>query len=295
MVQCIDICIGISAKIRNAYSFLSHNYNFPGVSGEESRSDRGNLISEVPVGGVEDQIDEIVLVGFSRGAFTVQCLASLIAEIGLLHKDSLQHLRHLFTVWANQEVRTLVSGKKPLKDWMKEYLPNLDSAQELRRQKVVSIKACAVWDTVSSLGLPTPQISPRPLAFVGKTVPSLIKNAFQALALNESRRHFKPTVWENSITGCANVKQCWFLGSHSDVGGGNKDSGLAAVSFIWMVSQLKKLGITFENLTPADFLMIDYLNLTHDINAVLGTVKSSWKLDTGISAQGRFILFKKVN
>jgi uncharacterized protein (DUF2235 family) len=53
---------GISAKIRNAYSFLSHNYNF-------------------------DVLDEIVLVGFSRGAFAVQCLASFISQTGLLQKQ----------------------------------------------------------------------------------------------------------------------------------------------------------------------------------------------------------------
>ncbi|KAI0192355.1 hypothetical protein EV127DRAFT_302847, partial [Xylaria flabelliformis] len=68
---------GISTKIRNAHSFLSHNYNF----------DDGN--------------DEIFLIGFSRGAFTVQCLAWLISQTGLFHKRYLYCLRGLFTLWAN--------------------------------------------------------------------------------------------------------------------------------------------------------------------------------------------------
>jgi len=59
---------GISAKIRNAYSFLSHNYNFDNFDRPE---------------------DEIVLVGFSRGAFTAQCLASFLSDAGLLRR---QHL-----------------------------------------------------------------------------------------------------------------------------------------------------------------------------------------------------------
>jgi hypothetical protein len=37
------------------------------------------------------------------------------------------------------------------------------------------------------------------------------------------------------------LKQCWFLGSHSEVGGGNKKLGLANISLAWMLAQLKDL------------------------------------------------------
>ena len=69
---------GISAKIRNAYSFLSHNYNFEPTHGRD--------------------FDEIVLVGFSRGAFAVQCLASFVSDTGLLERQHLYYLRGLFTL-----------------------------------------------------------------------------------------------------------------------------------------------------------------------------------------------------
>ncbi|KAM0271865.1 hypothetical protein ACHAQH_008965 [Verticillium albo-atrum] len=279
---------GISAKIKNAYSFLSHNYTFPDMEvRSEVSGDNKIKQNEGDKDNAAGQVDEIFLVGFSRGAFTVQCLASLIAEIGLLRKDSLQYLRHLFTLWANKELRTLVSGEKPLKNWLRDHLPNLDTADEVRRQKIVKIKACAVWDTVSALGLPLPQVSPRPLAFVGRTVPSVVENAFQALALNESRHHFKPCVWEDLGAGCPNVKQCWFLGSHADVGGGNKDYGLAAISFIWIVSQLKGLGVDLDMRTLPDFLMPDYMKWENRVNDFLGTVKSRMKLDTRVSVEGK--------
>lgn len=189
---------GISAKIRNAYSFISHNHNF------------------------DHDRNEIFLVGFSRGAFTVQCLASLISAIGLLKKEHLQYLRSLFTLWAKQKFGTLAPDSGNPNSLSTSLNENLESLEVLGVVKRVRIRACAVWDTVSALGLPTPQLSPRPLSFVGKTVPGAVDHAFQAIALNESRRHFKPCVWEFKESGRTNVKQCWFLGSHGDVGGAIK-------------------------------------------------------------------------
>jgi hypothetical protein len=106
----------------------------------------------------------------------------------------------------------------------------------------VRIKVCAVWDTVGSLGFPMPGPIPqrvsKKLAFVNSTLSENIENAFQALALNERRKHFQPTVWKsNSKT---ELRQCWFLGSHSDVGGGNEDTGLTNLALVWMIAQLNE-------------------------------------------------------
>jgi len=62
--------------------------------------------------------------------------------------------------------------------------------------------------------------------------------AIQALALNERRKAFQPTVWRADPG--TDLKQCWFLGAHSDVGGGNEDTGLANLALVWMIAQLDK-------------------------------------------------------
>lgn len=67
---------GLSEHIREAYSFLANNYQ------------RG---------------DEIFLIGFSRGAFTVRSIAGLIASIGLLTKKGLPHFYEVFKDWENQD------------------------------------------------------------------------------------------------------------------------------------------------------------------------------------------------
>jgi len=173
-------------------------------------------------------------------------------------------------MWANQQFRTWIPEKKnplPLLDLLAKRLDIIDNVVD----RGVSVKVCAVWDTVSALGLPTPNLSPRPLSFVGTTVPRVVENAFQALALNENRRHFRPRVW-SCATKTQSVSQCWFLGSHGDVGGGKKDSGLASLSFLWMVSKFKKYtDVSFDKNVLLDFMTPEYLKWEQSLNRKLGT------------------------
>jgi len=155
-------------------------------------------------------------------------------------------------------------------------------------KRVVRVKVLAVWDTVSALGLPTPQLSPRPLSFVGKTVPGAVDNAFQALALNESRRHFRPRVWQSKEVGAKNIKQCWFLGSHADVGGGNRDSGLASLSFLWMIAQLKRhTRASFDEEALLGFLTPVYFRWEQTLNRNLGTYSEKLRVDSHTSTHGK--------
>ncbi|OCL14467.1 hypothetical protein AOQ84DRAFT_258435, partial [Glonium stellatum] len=109
---------GVTSNILSAYCFICNNYNFA------------------------SEMDEIVLVGFSRGAFTVRCLASFISEVGLLRRKGLTFLRILFQHWLLQETGPL----KDKIDTLKKGPFNL-----LRSAK---IKVLAEWDTVSAMGLP---------------------------------------------------------------------------------------------------------------------------------------------
>ncbi|KAK4446277.1 hypothetical protein QBC34DRAFT_331785 [Podospora aff. communis PSN243] len=232
---------GISAKIRNAYSFLSHNYNF------------------------SERRDETVLVGFSRGAFAVQCLAAFISDAGLLESKHLYYLRGLFTLWSCREV---FGGEQKFQE-TKHLLIESGLLHPIR------ITACAVWDTVSALGVPT-QIPPRPLAFVGRTVPLSVQNAFHAVALDERRREFRPVIWETRGASKADcVNQCWFLGSHSDVGG-NGDAALGALSFLWMVGKLQdKVGVSFNEEEIAKHLKHKYLEWDFVVSRLGKTFKET--------------------
>lgn len=236
--------IGISVKIRNAYSFVAHNYQ------------KG---------------DEIILVGFSRGAFAVQCLASLISQAGLLEKKYLYYLRGMFKLWANQEIK---GGSTVLGDKV-EILKRAGVLHEVR------IKALAVWDTVSSLGIPT-QVRPRPLSFVGKKVPEGVDHAFHALALDEKRRKFQPCIWDSLEEGGddTTVSQCWFLGNHGDVGG-NGDAALGAVTLLWMIGKLHDfVDVAFEETEIGKHLKHKYLEWEFDVSRLFKSFRETRVLST---------------
>ncbi|KAI1206480.1 uncharacterized protein F4807DRAFT_232997 [Annulohypoxylon truncatum] len=238
---------GISVKIRNAYSFLSHNYNF------------------------SHNQDEIFLVGFSRGAFAVQCLASFISQTGLFQKQHLYYLRGLFALWKNQSFKRVGSGeRRPVKEKLDDYVRNFYNEGLLHQ---VRIKACVVWDTVNALGLPTPW--PRPLSFVGRAIPEAIENAFQVLALDERRAQFKPCIWRSKEGEGTYAKQCWFLGSHADVGG-NGDAVLGAVALIWTIGQLQaNTNATFNRTEIMKHLKHRFLEWDFHINEFFHQIKET--------------------
>ena len=234
---------GIHHNIKNVYTFICLNFGNPE--------------------------DEIYLIGFSRGAYTARCLAAFIGTIGLLTKAGLVHINTLYTRWKEN-----LSADDPLGAQFESMLARMERDNHLRRR--INIEACAVWDTVSAIGPPriltdmspygmsmglvgqvlqiipyaiSPLVSNK-LAFIDESIPGTLKNAFQALALNEMRIDFKPVFWANPPDTTV-LKQCWFLGSHSDVGGGYPDAGLANLTLIWMIAQLRthtKLGISNEAL-----------------------------------------------
>ncbi|OMP89336.1 hypothetical protein BK809_0006060 [Diplodia seriata] len=190
---------GVIANILGAYCFICNNYNFGSTR------------------------DEIILVGFSRGAFTIRCLADFISKVGLLRRKGLPFLRMLFDHWRRNETSEL--DKKA-------------TALDALRYTGVRIKVLAEFDTVSAMGLPL-GFWKRELSFVEDEVPRAVDNAFFAFALDEKRPSFSPMLWRSKAHSKTIVKQCGFVGCHSDIGGGNPDAGLSTVSLMWMIARIK--------------------------------------------------------
>lgn len=106
-----------------------------------------------------------------------------------------------------------------------------------------------MFDTVGSIGLPQ-EIQPRaaplisPFGFSNDDLGEHVEYAFQALALDEARVDFKPIKWTQTPAGAAKgqvLRQCWFAGSHSDIGGGWEVHDLADLTLAWMTAQTMDL------------------------------------------------------
>ncbi|KFH44864.1 hypothetical protein ACRE_043090 [Hapsidospora chrysogenum ATCC 11550] len=198
---------GVDDNILSAYNFLCNNFN----------------------GG--SCMDEIILVGFSRGAFTVRCLAHFIGKVGLLRRKGLVFLNTVYRSWkrwaggrggemAEKELNGLLSGLDDL------------------RMPDVRVKVLAEWDCVSAMRSLWFWEKDGDLGFVDDNdkVPGCVDNAFHAVALHEKRWSFRPLLWNKDQA--TNMEQCAFAGCHSDVGGSNRDVGLSMLSLLWMISRI---------------------------------------------------------
>ncbi|KAJ5716236.1 hypothetical protein N7493_008147 [Penicillium malachiteum] len=194
---------GVGENIREAYSFIATNYE-PG--------------------------DEIILIGFSRGAFTARGVAALIDAVGLLNSEGLNMLYPIFKDVENMHnpdykdkfPYTPFPDKFRRSDAAADYKKRLFDLTRVSHEGIpITVRCVAVWETVGSL----------------------------ALALDEDRTSFAPAVWERPNDVRTDLRQVWFCGAHSNVGGGLRDQELANVSMAWMMDQLTSIGVTFYDNT----------------------------------------------
>lgn len=114
----------------------------------------------------------------------------------------------------------------------------------------VNVTTIGCFDTVGALGIPTLPIpglrnivagvNTRKYQFLDTELNQGVLNAFHALALDERRRPFTPTLWRKKQSGehsAVNLKQCWFPGAHTNVGGGYEDQEIADITLAWMIQQ----------------------------------------------------------
>jgi uncharacterized protein (DUF2235 family) len=181
--------------------------------------------------------DKVYLFGFSRGAYVVRAVASLVHAYGILRPHQTNFIRTLIV--QIKALRALSDSAKRRKRF-----------ETLRYFFKSHAHPCSpwfvgVWDTVAS-------IRERSLGFIVNN-PS-IQIGRQALAIDERRAFFTPVLWRSPDDpevpcGPRDVKQVWFPGAHSDVGGSYRpeDSFLADVSLDWMLQEGKAFGLKAED------------------------------------------------
>jgi hypothetical protein len=77
----------------------------------------------------------------------------------------------------------------------------------------------------------------------GKTV----EFAYHALAIDEHRAPFAPSIWAYVPKLGQTVEQVWFCGVHSDIGGGYVQSGLSDIALGWMIEKACGVGLKFDD------------------------------------------------
>lgn len=207
--------------------------------------------------------DNIFLFGFSRGAYTVRSLGGLITKCGLVDLSARMTpdavWRRVGEVFA--AYRKGVEFANP--DNYRFYnTPSGQSAKE-----TTPIHFIGVWDTVGALGIPDDFAllglldSPTRYRFHDTTLSRLVSHARHAVAVDEKRASFAPTLWAQAPY--TDMKQFWFPGVHCDVGGGYVETGLSDRALEWMIEEAEGCGLSFRPGVRAQ-LKPDPLGVEHD-------------------------------
>jgi uncharacterized protein (DUF2235 family) len=206
--------VGLSRNVQECYRFLVDNYE-PG--------------------------DELYFFGFSRGAFTARSTVGLVRNSGILRPEQRHRIEAAYALYRNPHRDSHPSG----------------IAAELFRRSYshadVPIQFVGVWDTVGALGIPVdgfrPPVVSRLWTFHDTKLSRSVRHAYHAIAIDERRRPFRPTLWERNKDDPPpdqTLEQVWFAGVHCDVGGGYRDPTLSEIPLLWMVDKARDCGLAFK-------------------------------------------------
>jgi uncharacterized protein (DUF2235 family) len=214
---------GFEANIENALTFLVFNFQ-PG--------------------------DEVFVFGFSRGAATARGLTRFLDWTGgrLPGKSDAYYLPIFFHEFV------VGQGRKSFDDVVKgidaQRASDGYSPLDVTPFHAISVHFLGVWDTVMALGsrlrsggAGTSTVSNT--FYLDDQPAACVRNARQALAIDEARYDFRPEIWMRHRSG-QSLKQRWFAGVHSNVGGGFVDDGMANVALKWMLDEAKEYGLAVD-------------------------------------------------
>ncbi|MBY5930749.1 DUF2235 domain-containing protein [Halomonas sp. DP8Y7-3] len=175
--------------------------------------------------------DRLFLFGFSRGAYTARSLSGLLHTTGLLRPAHRQLACRAYRLYRDRR-------RGPHSAEAKRFAS--------RYTWMPDIHMIGVWDTVGSLGIPLrsfANFNRRLFEFHDTRLSPLVRHAYQALAIDEHREAFAPTLWSPQTT-TATLEQAWFPGAHSNVGGGVEQRALSDISLDWMMTRAALHGLT---------------------------------------------------
>ena len=182
--------------------------------------------------------DQIFLFGFSRGAYSARSLAGLIRNSGILRREHSSYLDEAYELYRDD----LHPDTKQTKEFRQRFSFECD------------IQFIGVWDTVGSLGIPVDGLDLPGFndyyKFHDTKLSSKVKTAYHALAINECRSPYVPTLWtkrgpSETRPPSSPVEQRWFIGAHSNVGGGYPNDMLCNLSCRWIQKMAQRHGLEF--------------------------------------------------
>jgi uncharacterized protein (DUF2235 family) len=246
--------VGLSDNVRDAYYFLGHNFE-PG--------------------------SEIYIFGFSRGAYTARSLCGFLKAAGLIVKPSVKTVWRAYMDLYATAPRIVARPKgwsvDRVRGWLVERAGDAvgrlggDDVATMPRHAGVKVRFIGVYDTVGALGVPltgATVVNEPIVGFHDTALGDTVEHAVQALAVDERRGPYVPTLWTQAVDAALlagqSVLQVWFPGVHSDVGGGYGDKGIGNITWDFMMRQAARHGLVIDPAQPTPTVDLQPLPAQHE-------------------------------
>lgn len=273
-----------------------------GVGTEEGETFQGGMFGQGLVKNLSDGYrflifnhtpgDEIYVFGFSRGAYTARSFVGLLGTCGILSRHSAGRANDAVELYKRrsddpaftQEVMAFRRDCSPdicvsddEDEWRAANVPGY-SAGTLPKLKV---KYLGVWDTVGALGIPGYILGAgrfnREHQFHDVSLSSLVESARHAVAIDERKKDFAPTLWDNieqlnrsvgadPTSADAPYQQVWFPGVHGSVGGGGSRRGLSDQALDWIWDGARRAGLDLDSSPSSRIYELSPNHLEHLAN-----------------------------
>ena len=218
--------------------------------------------------------DEIYVFGFSRGAYSARSFVGLIRNCGILTRPNAGRASQAIKMYKSRAEQDHPNSEK-MNDFRFKYCQPVcvsEKEDQWKHENIdgynpgdhpfFKIKFLGVWDTVGSLGVPSN--FPGSLwinwkyQFHDTILTYFVESARHAVAIDEKRNSFAPSLWSNidalnkkvgksSADYDAPYQQKWFPGTHGSVGGGGIRRGLSDQAMDWVLDGVRKAGLELDS------------------------------------------------
>ena len=192
--------------------------------------------------------DRLFLFGYSRGAYTARSLAGLIDLCGVPKAGEMRSEEIARKAMKIYRVRNRKRRESRARDFRRDHPPG--SSEASGRGGKTEVWFVGVWDTVGALGIPINGVDFLLFGwrdrFHDVQLGESVRHGYHALAIDERRRPYKPTLWDHPPSSGQCVEQVWFPGAHGDVGGDAESDTLSDVALHWMWSKAAAAGLPLD-------------------------------------------------
>ncbi len=235
--------------------------------------------------------DRLFFFGFSRGAATMRSLSGFISLFGILPQSRPELAKQAYEIYS-------ITDPDDRKLKAREFIQRNNTT-------FCNIDFLGVWDTVSALGVPLKTVDALfdkvPFfkhSFHDFKLSARVHHAYHAMSIDEEREVFELLPWEtmngdDSILGeimtdprdgdaseqvgknrKQTVRQVWFCGVHTDVGGGYKQSGVSDIPLCWMIDRATDDKVLAH---PLRLYPYNWVTLKQNVEDVIHDSRLTWQ------------------